>query len=60
MKTKLILILLLTFSILFIGACGTSQGYNPPPAPSGGGCGVIVNSIPTVCSVSDVSSVNTG
>jgi len=53
---KLIVIFVLLATVLFIGACGSSQSYNVPPAPSGGGCGVSSSSsIATVCSAGDVN-----
>ena len=57
---KTILILLLVFSVLFIGACSSGQSYNPPSAPSGGGCGVIASSIATICSDSSINELKTG
>ncbi len=45
---KLIIILLLTFSILFIAGCGSTDNNRNVPAPSGGGCGVISKNIGNV------------
>jgi len=52
---RFILLLVVLFSVLFIGACNSIQNTPTPAVPSGGGCGVnSVSSIASVCSSSGI------
>lgn len=57
---KLIIILLLTLSVLFVAGCGSTDNNRNVPAPSGGGCGVISKNIGNINGDSNLVSLSNG